>query len=279
MTQYLNLGCGSRFHPSWTNVDFISTGKNIIAHNLKQGIPFPDNSFEVVYHSHLLEHFTKTQALPFLCNCFQVLKPGGIIRIAVPDLENIAKTYLQALENAAQNKKGWNHHYEWIMLEMYDQTVRDRPGGDMADYLHQEGIPNKQFVLERIGIEGKKIIDETERYPLNSDKHSSKSHIMNRLLKTLKNPSILKELLIKRLLGNEYKLLQLGRFRRGGEIHFWMYDRYSLAQLLEKTGFQNIQLFGPAESQISGWINYNLDTEPDGTVYKPDSLYIEALKP
>lgn len=99
--------------------------------------------------------------------------------------------------------------------------------------LRQGGIPNKQFVLERIGKEGIKIIKDTERYPLNFAKYSIRSCIMSRFLKTLKNSSILKELLIKRLLGNEYEQLQLGRFRRGGELHLWMYDRYSLAQLLE----------------------------------------------
>ena len=41
--ELLNLGCGTRFHPSWTNVDFVSTGNNVIAHNLLNGIPFEDN--------------------------------------------------------------------------------------------------------------------------------------------------------------------------------------------------------------------------------------------
>ena len=53
--QCLNLGCGDRYHPDWTNINFTSTGGGVIAHNLKQGIPFPDESFDVVYHSHVLE--------------------------------------------------------------------------------------------------------------------------------------------------------------------------------------------------------------------------------
>ena len=62
---YINLGCGSTFNEKWVNVDFISTGKDVIAHNLTKGIPFKDNSFKAAYHSHVLEHFTKPDAETF----------------------------------------------------------------------------------------------------------------------------------------------------------------------------------------------------------------------
>ncbi|NJO52022.1 MAG: hypothetical protein HC840_24360, partial [Leptolyngbyaceae cyanobacterium RM2_2_4] len=48
---YLNLGCGGCFHLGWTNVDFKAKSQGIIAHDLLQGIPFPDACFSVVYHS------------------------------------------------------------------------------------------------------------------------------------------------------------------------------------------------------------------------------------
>jgi predicted SAM-dependent methyltransferase len=152
---YLNLGCGTRFHTLWSNVDFISTSKGVIAHDLRKGIPFQDSYFDVVYHSHLLEHFPKKAALQFILECHRVLKPGGVIRVAVPDLERIASLYLQALEKASSGDEYWKHNYDWIMLEMYDQTVREYPGGEMGKYLEQETISNKQFIIDRIGIEGK----------------------------------------------------------------------------------------------------------------------------
>ncbi|QNP29954.1 class I SAM-dependent methyltransferase [Cylindrospermopsis curvispora] len=39
-TTCLNLGSGNRYHPDWTNINFIFTGESVIAHNLRTGIPF-----------------------------------------------------------------------------------------------------------------------------------------------------------------------------------------------------------------------------------------------
>src|SRR5687767_3201991 len=100
--KYLNLGCGDRYISDWTNVDFVSQGKGVIAHNLIEGIPFPDNSFDVVYHSHVLEHFTKQRGFLFIKECYRVLKPNGILRIVVPDLEEIVREYFKSLSGALE---------------------------------------------------------------------------------------------------------------------------------------------------------------------------------
>ena len=278
---YLNLGCGRRFHPEWTNVDFTSTGEGVIAHNLTQGILFPDASFNVVYHSHLLEHFSKTAAESFLKECYRVLRPQGVLRLAVPDLEQIARTYLLALEQASVGDKQWTANYEWILLEMYDQTVRNYSGGDMAAYLFRENIPNKEFVLKRNGTEAKRLIEAGHQYKqkVQQSLEGQPKHLLKQIYRFFRYPEYRRESLLKIVLGQEYSTLQTGRFRQGGEVHQWMYDRYSLTVLLEKCGFQNIIQRTATESYIPGWVNFNLDTEPDGTVYKPDSIFVEAIKP
>ena len=72
---------------------------------------------------------------------------------------------------------------------------------------------------------------------------------------------------------------QIGRFRESGEVHKWMYDRWSLRVLLEKCGFQEIAVCAANESRIPGFERYNLDVTESPLVRKPDSLFIEALKP
>jgi predicted SAM-dependent methyltransferase len=281
--KYVNLGCGDRFHLAWTNVDFVSTGEGVIAYNLAQGIPFPDDSFDVVYHSHVLEHFPKTEAESFLKECRRILCPQGVLRVVVPDLEQIARTYITALELANSSSQEWALNYEWILLEMYDQTVRNHPGGEMAAYLFREHIPNEEFILKRCGIEAKNLIANGRLHRQEPQHASVPEGQLKRLLKQIyrfsRYPNYRRESLLKILLGKEYSALQIGRFRQSGEVHQWMYDRYSLALFLEKCGLENIRQCTATESSILDWASWNLDTEPDGTVYKPDSIYMEAIKP
>jgi predicted SAM-dependent methyltransferase len=280
---YLNLGCGHRFHADWVNVDFVSTGKGVIAYDLTQGIPFPNASFNVVYHSHLLEHFPKTEAGAFLRECCRVLRPQGILRVVVPDLEQIARSYLTALEKASTGSQKWAANYEWILLEMYDQSVRNQSGGEMAAYLYREHIPNKEFVLKRYGIEAKNLIEAGHLHRQQPQPvpvpESQPNPLVKQIYRFLRYPTYRQESLLKLLLGKEYSALKIGRFRQSGEVHQWMYDHYSLTLLLEQCGLENIVQCTATESYIPDWANFNLDTELDGTVYKPDSLFMEARKP
>ena len=279
----LNLGCGKRFLEGWINVDFTSTGTGVIATNLRKGIPFPNGSFDFVYHSHVLEHFEKNAAADFLKECFRVLKPSGVLRVVVPDLEVIASNYLVTLERASAGIAGWDHNYEWMLLEMYDQAIRNQSGGEMARYLLNESIPNEQFVIDRCGAEVRNIIEEGRRIRVSDqaviqrkpDPNLSK---FTRIFRLLRQPGLWREELLRRLLGDELEALQIGRFRLCGESHQWMYDSYSLSKLLLDSGFKDVAICKASESYIPEWKSYNLDTEADGSVYKPDSLFIEAQK-
>lgn len=70
-----------------------------------------------------------------------------------------------------------------------------------------------------------------------------------------------------------------GRFRRGGDVHKWMKDRYSLGKTLESAGFAEIERVGPSKNRVANWSDFNLDTEPDRSTYKPDSLFMETILP
>src|SRR5690349_21176406 len=96
----LNLGCGASFHSSWANVDVVARDPTVICHDLRNPLPFAAGAFEVVYHSHVLEHLSREQARFLIAECFRVLRPGGFLRVAVPDLETICRLYLTHLEAA-----------------------------------------------------------------------------------------------------------------------------------------------------------------------------------
>ena len=58
-------------------------------------LPFADGSVAVVYSSHMLEHLGRDEARAFLLECRRILRPGGILRLVVPDLERYVRTYVE----------------------------------------------------------------------------------------------------------------------------------------------------------------------------------------
>ncbi|HKN74641.1 MAG TPA: methyltransferase domain-containing protein [Candidatus Acidoferrum sp.] len=260
-------------------MDFFAPSAAVRPHDLREGVPFPDETFDVVYHSHVLEHFSKQTACTFLRECQRVLRRGGTIRVAIPDLEKIAQLYLESLEKASLGIAGWKENYDWVMLEMYDQAVREQPGGACYEYYRQEIIPNWAFVLQRTGAEAHaamKAARAESPSPMNGFQH-----LRTKLEYVLHNfGPVFRNKLARIFLSEEdYAALRVGRFRRQGEIHQWMYDTYSLARLLRECGFCDPQRCAATESRIPNWAQYCLDSEADGTTYKPDSMYMEAVKP
>jgi SAM-dependent methyltransferase len=71
---------------------------NLMVHDLSLGIPFPDASVDVVYHSHVLEHLDRDVAPGFIRECARVLRTGGTIRVVVPDFERYCRNYLDHVD-------------------------------------------------------------------------------------------------------------------------------------------------------------------------------------
>lgn len=269
---YVNLGCGVTYDDRWTNIDFVSTGPGVIAHNLINGIPAADNSHEVIYHSHMLEHFPKDKAQAFLGECWRVLKPGGIIRVVVPDLEQQAMNYLQYLKDAVEGKPQAKEKYEWAVIELFDQMVRNSGGGEMLKFIADKAKGIDQHLLERHGHEMQRLFEAVRE---GGEKNVAAPPAVPSVWTRGKNK--MKRIVLQRLLGDEYTLLTEARFRHSGEIHQWMYDRFSLGELLKSAGFKNPTVYSAFESRIPDWSKYNLDGK-DGVVRKPDSLFMEAIK-
>lgn len=121
----LNIACGSRIHNDWENIDFSPMDKRVKKVNLLSTLPYADSSFDVAYSSHFLEHLDKDTAPRVLKEIRRILKPNGILRIVVPDLENMVNEYLRILHSSQIQED----EYDWIMIEIFDQMVRMNGGG------------------------------------------------------------------------------------------------------------------------------------------------------
>ncbi len=103
----LNLGSGTVTHPAFVNVD-LHVGWHI---HYRRGVddlrPFRDASVDLVYVSHCLEHIPHGRVNAVLAEWFRVLKPGGILRVGVPDFDALLKVY-----------EAWGRDVEKIQLPL-----------------------------------------------------------------------------------------------------------------------------------------------------------------
>jgi SAM-dependent methyltransferase len=111
---------------------FLTTGRrarvetlaeaDVLVHNLAKGIPYADGAVDVVYHSHVLEHLDRDIAQRFLKECARVLRPGGIIRIVVPDLERAVQCYWGSLQGSDTQEAALQH--DRSVAGLLEQSVR-----------------------------------------------------------------------------------------------------------------------------------------------------------
>jgi predicted SAM-dependent methyltransferase len=272
----LNIGCGSVYHEAWMNLDMAPIDAGVSKINILRGIPYPDNYFEAVYHSHLLEHLDTFQVQFFLRECFRVTKPGGIQRVVVPDLERIVRAYLTEFARVMAGDVAAEKRYDWIMLEIYDQVVRTSTGGKMQEYLNRKDLDLKDYIKQRIGCQAIDYWNNKGTDCINRNIFWNSRHLISRRIMRFRR--LFAEGVVTLLLGNMGKLaLRQGLFRLSGEIHQWMYDRFSLRRALLESGFTDVHSCSAHESRILGFTSYNLDTF-NGVVRKPDSLFMEGVK-
>lgn len=265
----VNLGCGRRVHPQWVNFDFVASVPGVRQADLRKGIPLPDQSVDAIYHSHVLEHFSRPDGERLLKECCRVLKPGGTIRVVVPDLEQIARGYLESLKTVrSERTEASSLRHVWMVSELVDQCARHQPSGECLEMIRSWPRSERSFLIQRWGQEAQALLDQVSRP---SSVRIPPWH--RRLLRRCWN-------LWRRLAARvDTDALAVGRFRLGGEPHLWMYDECLLADALQKAGFVSAKRLDAMVSQIADWTLYGLDAQPDGAAYKPDSLYMEAVKP
>ena len=269
----LNVGCGANFHSDWINLDLVALHANVVTHDLNNGLPFESESLDVVYHSHVLEHLDPGGGHALLLECFRVLKPGGILRIVVPDLERIADLYLEMHDRAWDGDEVAKTDYSWMKLELLDQLVRERSGGRMGPYMSDPEIKNSDFVRSRVG-------DEYSRCSEHPCWAGGKATPNDRPKIGLR--------MLREWLARKFVWLFLGRagenafregiFRSSGEIHRWMYDRHSLREVCHRVGFSDFEVMSASQSGIPGFGSYDLDIL-EHEIRKPDSLFVECMKP
>ncbi len=188
----LNLGCGLAVHTGWINIDgslntliaslpsivhraaYRMSGSSsfytfeeyqrILSENtffhadLSHGVPARDDSVDYIYSSHFLEHLYPSEANALLVSCYQVLKPGGMIRIGVPDLEYALDMYRAGSKRECLDRyffveaKGsvYARHKYMYDFELLTDMLRKAGFGSVDRCRYRQGnVPDVEFLDNR----------------------------------------------------------------------------------------------------------------------------------
>ena len=152
-----NIGCGKRnFGKDWIHIDGGTfkhiNSKDIFINNYKE------ESAELIYASHFIEYFDRAEIIPLLERWKEVLKPKGILRLAVPNFEVYAKLYIDkkiSLDDSLGPLYG--------KMKMDNKIIYHKTTYDFASL---------KKILEEVGMRNIKKYDWKETFHSEFDDHS-----------------------------------------------------------------------------------------------------------
>jgi len=135
----LHVGCGNVKLPGWLNID-VEPGADLVI-DVREGLPFEENSIDFIYNEHFVEHFTYEEGEKVLREFWRCLKKEGVLRIATPDLDFLVQIYNKDFKNQdwfpagfefvktkgmAMNMafRWWGHQYVYNEEELTGQLVK-----------------------------------------------------------------------------------------------------------------------------------------------------------
>jgi predicted SAM-dependent methyltransferase len=266
--RFLNLACGDIFitSPLWENCDFAPKSSDVKQVNLLGGLPYDDNTFELAYCSHYIEHIPKNEILNFLQECNRVLKPNGLIRLVLPNFENIAREYIKNID------QGNLLHSEFNIVEMIDQCTRSESGGELIKWYRTASVDTNlySYIKHRTG------------YVINPNRNKSESFWikfknLNLIKLKFKTQLIFSKFIIS-ILPGWFQLNHVSKTATG-EKHLWVYDFNSISNFLKQAGFSSIVEKDSHNSSYSIFPVFPLDVNSNNESRKgAESMYIEAIK-
>ncbi|HEY6141724.1 MAG TPA: methyltransferase domain-containing protein [Thermoanaerobaculia bacterium] len=118
----LHLGCGQQVIDGWLNVDVYPSDRRVVAFDVRTGLHFLDDaSIDFIYNEHFFEHFDLRGGRKLLAECRRVLRPGGRMRISMPDLDRVVRRYLAGWADGAGEFRDYRRAF-------FGEPLLDTPG-------------------------------------------------------------------------------------------------------------------------------------------------------
>jgi predicted SAM-dependent methyltransferase len=132
----LHWGCGPRAVPGWTNSDRRAAPGVDLPCDIREGLPVPEASFDYVASMHALQEIPYRELVPVLRELHRVLRPGGVLRLGLPDLDRAIRAYVEG--NAAY----------FLIPDDEVRTLAGKLSIQMTWYGHSRSLLTQTFVAE-----------------------------------------------------------------------------------------------------------------------------------
>ena len=126
----LQIGAGYNLLSGWLNTTLYPFAAGTVYLDASQRFPIPSDCFDYVFSEHVIEHLEFEEAATMLSESARILKSGGRIRLATPDLAQIIALYTQP-QAAAQRE-----YIRWIMDNFRPQIGEYNPAHAINQSFH-----------------------------------------------------------------------------------------------------------------------------------------------
>ena len=177
----LQIGAGGNILDGWLNTDVYPSVSGVVYLDATKPFPLRDGTLDYIFGEHQIEHLTYDEGLFMLRECWRVLKHGGRIRIATPDLEAVIGLYASDKSDLQQRYIKWmidrympqtGSYHECFVINnaflnlghrfIYDRATLQTALGNagFVDITHHEPGESREAAFRGIEVHGKLIGDE-----------------------------------------------------------------------------------------------------------------------
>lgn len=250
------MGGGDFYREGWINLDFANehynwNSRGFIEYDIskKERLPFDDESVDIIYISHVIEHLENHHVIFLVSEIFRCLRKSGVFRVAVPNADLFYFSVVRGDPSPIlfRNKFFKSHGVA------FESGVT---GLEPIPYLIREIATPRSFVWSLPGQHRRYSNNTENTYFIDTEKAKEKLEILSKSE-------------FYDYLCND---LSFRPQHAGDHINWWNYDK--IAQFLTRGGFENIlvsSFLGSVTLQMREWPHFD-STRP------MMSLYVEAIK-
>ena len=181
----LQLGTSDNILDGWLNSDVAPVDRSVLYLDATTRFPFADDVFDYIMAEHMIEHIEHEAAEGMLRECLRVLKPGGCVRLATPDLDVLLALHSAEKTGAQRRYLDWatatflpgvqdykdvfvinNFFQSWGHCFLYDHdTLRQllETSGFQEIKFYKPGSSDDR-ALQNLETHGRKITEESNQF-------------------------------------------------------------------------------------------------------------------